>query len=171
MRRSTTSAFTRVFDALWWCTADPGPSLARSFLRSRVCSAPLRAALRPGNAAWLRRTDDAGEERVDAVGRPQGGERDRGLDADALPVRRHGGVLENAGDAARHHVGGPQIGLGEHREDRVVGLATGEIDLAHQPRQQPRRIKTRTPVAAVEGKPGDGKADAALFGIVDGAVE
>jgi len=24
MRCSTISAFTRVFDALWWCTADPG---------------------------------------------------------------------------------------------------------------------------------------------------
>jgi hypothetical protein len=25
MQRITMSAFTRVFDALWWCAADPGP--------------------------------------------------------------------------------------------------------------------------------------------------
>ena len=54
MRCSAISAFTRVFDALWRCTADPGSLRTRRLLRSRVCSAPLRAkalraAPRPGN--------------------------------------------------------------------------------------------------------------------------
>jgi len=48
MRCSAISAFTRVFDTLWRCTADPGSFHTPSLLRSRVCSAPLRAALRPG---------------------------------------------------------------------------------------------------------------------------
>src|SRR5579862_7267827 len=34
-----------------WCTADPGPLRARRLLRSRVCSASLRAALRPGKVS------------------------------------------------------------------------------------------------------------------------
>src|SRR3984893_13831694 len=34
-----------------WGTADPGPLRARRSLRSRVCSAPLRAALRPGKVS------------------------------------------------------------------------------------------------------------------------
>ncbi|MEA2983150.1 MAG: hypothetical protein QOF09_4973 [Alphaproteobacteria bacterium] len=29
-QRSTFSAFTRVFDALWWCAADPGPSFLKA---------------------------------------------------------------------------------------------------------------------------------------------
>src|SRR5688572_17324014 len=32
------------------CTAEPGPPDVGMQVRSRVCSAPLRAALRPGNA-------------------------------------------------------------------------------------------------------------------------
>ncbi len=48
-RCGTISAFTCVFHALWCCTADPGPPRGRSVGRSRVCNAPLRAALRPGH--------------------------------------------------------------------------------------------------------------------------
>jgi len=40
MLRSTTSAFTRVFNALWWYAADPGStSSARG---SRLCGAPSK---------------------------------------------------------------------------------------------------------------------------------
>jgi len=37
-QRITTSAFTRVFDALWWCAAEPGPMLQSG---SRLCAAAL----------------------------------------------------------------------------------------------------------------------------------
>src|SRR5665213_3341583 len=37
MQRSAISAFTRVFDALWRCAADPGPRLREA--GSRVCGA------------------------------------------------------------------------------------------------------------------------------------
>src|SRR5580698_10985978 len=43
-RCSAISAFTRVFDALWRCTADPGSLRTRRVGRSQVCSAPLRSA-------------------------------------------------------------------------------------------------------------------------------
>jgi adenylate cyclase len=33
------SAFTRVFDALWWCAAEPGRNEARCLVRSRLCGA------------------------------------------------------------------------------------------------------------------------------------
>src|SRR4029077_7688124 len=59
MRCSAISAVTRVFDALWRCTADPGSLWALRLQRSRVCSAPLRAALRPGNT--LRKMSCAAE--------------------------------------------------------------------------------------------------------------
>src|SRR4029077_6264968 len=36
-----------------WCAADPGSSQAPSLRRSRISSASLRAALHPGNAAYL----------------------------------------------------------------------------------------------------------------------
>src|SRR5262249_9502067 len=54
-QRSASSAFTRVFDALWRCAADPGPSRARSVVWSRISRAPLaprgaRAAPHPGHA-------------------------------------------------------------------------------------------------------------------------
>jgi len=49
MLRSTKSAFTRVFDALWWCAADPGPMLPQS--GSRLCAAAFHAAARPGHRA------------------------------------------------------------------------------------------------------------------------
>src|SRR5215472_4333782 len=42
-----------------------------------------------------------------------------------------------------------QIGLGEHGEDRFVGLLAGEIDLAHQAADQARR---REAAAAVGGR-------------------
>ena len=43
-----------------------------------------------------------------------------------------------------------QIGVGEHREDRIVGLAAGEIDLPHQPGEQAGGIEAGAAVAAVE---------------------
>src|SRR5436309_15413516 len=39
-QRSTTSAFTRVFDALWWCAADPGPERTPRMERSRISGEP-----------------------------------------------------------------------------------------------------------------------------------
>jgi hypothetical protein len=36
-----------------WCAADPGSSQAPSLRRSRISSAPLRAALHPGNVAYI----------------------------------------------------------------------------------------------------------------------
>ena len=38
-------------------------------------------------------------------------------------------------------MGGAQVGLGEDREDRIVGFAAGEIDLAHQPADVPRGVE------------------------------
>jgi uncharacterized protein len=38
------------YGAAQWCAADPGSSQARSLRRSQISSAPLRAALHPGNA-------------------------------------------------------------------------------------------------------------------------
>src|SRR5882724_94812 len=52
MLRSTTSAFTRVFDTLWWCAADPGVPIEPLWvpaLRSSVNAAP-----RPGHGKALR---------------------------------------------------------------------------------------------------------------------
>ena len=83
-----------------------------------------------------------------------------------LRVRRQHRVLEHAGDAARHDMRGAQIGLGEHREDRIVGFAAGEIDLAHQPADEPRGIEADAAVVAVEREARDRQADAALFGVV-----
>jgi len=40
IRRSTVSAFTRVFDALWWCAADPepkNPGPGQTPVRDRHC--------------------------------------------------------------------------------------------------------------------------------------
>ncbi len=88
-----------------------------------------------------------------------------------LAVGRQHGVLEHAGDPPRDDMGGAQVGLGENREDRVVGFAAGEIDLAHQPADQPRRVEAGAAVGAVEGEARDRKADAAFLGVVDGAVE
>ena len=36
-----------------WCIADPGASETQSLQRSRICGAPFRAALRPGNVTWF----------------------------------------------------------------------------------------------------------------------
>jgi hypothetical protein len=48
-QRGTISAFTRVFDALWCCAADPGPRLfsckKESWVPDRRRTAPLRYAL------------------------------------------------------------------------------------------------------------------------------
>ena len=42
MRCGTISAFTRVFDALWCCSAEPGPALYRTRICGpRISSAPL----------------------------------------------------------------------------------------------------------------------------------
>jgi hypothetical protein len=54
--RCSKSAFTRVFDALWRCTADPGSFQTQRLLRSRVCSAPLRFApccAAPGKRSYV----------------------------------------------------------------------------------------------------------------------
>ena len=50
-------------------------------------------------------------------------------------------------------------------------VAAGEVDMAHEPAQQARRIEAHAAVAADEGKARDRKADAALIGVVDGTVE
>src|SRR5579863_697710 len=71
--------------------------------------------------------DHASNKRIDAVVRPQCGERHRRIDADALAVRRHGGVFQNAGEPASDDMRGAQVGIGEHRKNRIVGLAASEI--------------------------------------------
>ena len=56
MLRSALSAFTRVFDALWRCAADPGPMMrAAQECGSRLCGAALHAAPRPGHEPPSRR--------------------------------------------------------------------------------------------------------------------
>ena len=64
-----------------------------------------------------------------------------------------------------------KIGLGEHGEDRIVGLAAGEIHLAHQPAQDARGVDAEAAIGVREGKARDGEPDAAFLGVVDGAVE
>ena len=73
--------------------------------------------------------------------------------------------------APRNDVRGTQIGFGEHREDRIIRLAAGEIDLAHQPGDQARGVDTGAAIAALERKSRDRQADAALFRFVDRTVE
>ena len=56
-RSSATSAFTRVFDALWRCSAEPGPRRRHGRMRRhgpRLCSAPYRTMLRIAGDAALR---------------------------------------------------------------------------------------------------------------------
>ena len=55
-------------------------------------------------------------------------------------------VLQRAGDAAGDHVGAAKIGLGKGNDDRAVIFAAGEIDIAGQPRQQPRAVHAGAPV-------------------------
>src|SRR5216683_2347918 len=50
MLRSAMSAFTRVFDALWfaaWCAADPGPMPPQRKYGSRLCGAACTASGTP----------------------------------------------------------------------------------------------------------------------------
>src|SRR5580704_12724696 len=57
-----------------WCAADPGPFQTRSAERSRVCSASLRAARRPGHAVtdhWRTRMPfDHRDSTSQGIGRP-----------------------------------------------------------------------------------------------------
>ena len=78
------------------------------------------------------------------------------------------GVLERAGDAARHHMGAAQIGLGEHDQQRAVVLAHGEIDVADEPCQQAGAVEAGARVErAVEGEARDRQRLAALAGLAD----
>jgi hypothetical protein len=52
MQRSATSAFTRVFDALWRCVADPGSM--RCIRGSRLCGAAQGALHRVRDTITLR---------------------------------------------------------------------------------------------------------------------
>ena len=63
------------------------------------------------------------------------------------------GVLQRRGEAARHHMGAAQVGLREGDQDGAVVVAAGEVDIAHQPRHQPRARRAGALVErAVEGK-------------------
>ena len=65
-----------------------------------------------------------------------------------------------------------QIGLGEGGQDRAILLAAGEIDVANQPAEQPRRIDMGAPIAdALEREAGQRERASGLLGLLHGAVE
>ena len=64
------------------------------------------------------------------------------------------GVAHHAGNPPRNHMGGAQIGLGEHRGDRAVVLNGAEIHLPHQTAQDPRAVQPGALVGRIEGKAG-----------------
>ena len=64
-------------------------------------------------------------------------------------------MFEHRRDPPRDDVRRAQVGLGEHREDGIVSLAAGEIDLAHQPADEAGGVKADAAIAALEGKPRD----------------
>ena len=74
----------------------------------------------------------------------------------STPLRLRSGAsivcLSTRGDPPRDDMRGAQVGFGEHREDRIVGLAAGEIDLAHQPADQPGGVEADAAIAAARRK-------------------
>src|SRR5208282_5803438 len=143
-----------------------------------ACAAMQGTGLADGNRAKMARPSTGAilayhprDQRVDAVGRLQGRKRHRRVDAGALAIRRQYRVLEHAGETPRNDMSGAQIGLGEDGKNRIVGFAAGEIDLPHQPAQEPRRIDADAAIAPLEAEARDRKADAAFLRLVDGAVE
>src|SRR5579883_2984444 len=71
-------------------------------------------------------------QRAEIVGRLESCQRHGRSDRAPIMVRGKHRVLEDAGNAARHHMGAAQVGFGKGRQDRAVLLLTCEIDVAYQ---------------------------------------
>ena len=81
------------------------------------------------------------------------------------------GVLEHAGEPARHHMGVAQIGVAEREQDRAVVLPAGEIGVADEAADEARRIHAGAAVdRLVEREARERQPGAALAGILDGAA-